>query len=274
MAWKSNGNAEKKREKKPAKKPARKAARKPARKAPVRERASRAKYDGPSVSVVIPVYNEKDTAAGLLTAVEATGIPEEIIVVDDCSTDGTREILEGYVGRKPYRVVFKESNGGKGSALRRGFEQATGDIIIIQDADLEYNPAEYGSLLQPIIDGKADVVYGSRLTGAGAHRVLYFWHALGNRMLTALSNMTTDLNLTDMETCYKAFRRELLSKVELRSNRFGIEPELTAKFARAKARVYEVPISYDGRTYAEGKKIGWLDGLAAIWWILRFAVAD
>ena len=260
--------------KKPAKKPAKRPAKKPAKKPAAKGRQRPEGYDGPSVSVVVPVYNERETVEQVLAAVKATGIPSEIVVVDDGSTDGTREILENYVGRAPYRVLFQEENRGKGAALRRGFAQATMDVVIIQDADLEYDPKEYAGLLKPIIDGRADVVYGSRLIGAGPHRVLYFWHSVGNRLITTLSNMLTDLNLTDVETCYKVFRRELLEKMELSSDRFGIEPELTAKFARAKARVYEVPIAYNGRTYAEGKKISWVDGLAAIWWIVRYAVAD
>jgi glycosyltransferase involved in cell wall biosynthesis len=193
------------------------------------------------------------------------------VVVDDGSTDGTRDLLQELAtrGRPPFRLFFQEVNRGKGAAIRRGFEEASGDILLVQDADLEYNPRDYPQLLQPILDDEADVVYGSRFLG-GPHRVLFFWHSVGNRFLTTLSNMFTDLNLSDMETGYKAFRREVLQGVVLRSNRFGIEPELTAKVARRGARIFEVPISYWGRTYAEGKKIGWKDGFAAIWSILRY----
>lgn len=194
-----------------------------------------------------------------------------MVVVDDGSKDGTRELLQDFAAKTelPLRYFEQPVNQGKGAALRRGFAEAKGDVLLVQDADLEYDPREYPVLLAPILDGEADVVYGSRFLG-GPHRVLFFWHYLGNRFLTTLSNMLTDLNLSDMETCYKAFRRELLEGVTLRSNRFGIEPELTARFARSRARIYEVPISYRGRTYAEGKKIGWKDGFSAIWAILKF----
>ncbi|NIQ02439.1 MAG: glycosyltransferase [Nitrospinaceae bacterium] len=221
------------------------------------------------LSIVIPVYNEKNTLDALLSRVEAVDYDKEIILVDDFSTDGTRAMVEEYRDRNGYRVALHPKNRGKGAALRTGFAEATGDIIIIQDADLEYDPREYGNLLEPILDGRADVVYGSRFLG-GPHRVLFFWHYLGNMALTTLSNMMTNLNLTDMETCYKVFTREVLDSLTLKCNRFGFEPEFTAKVSRKKFRIYEVPISYSGRDYAEGKKIGWKDGVAAIWFILRF----
>ena len=222
------------------------------------------------LSVVIPAYNEKDTVLELLRRVDAVplSLEKEIIVVDDFSTDGTREVLGG-LGRPDIKVLFHAKNMGKGSALRTGFSEATGDIVLIQDADLEYDPAEYPGLLAPILDGRADVVYGSRFLG-GPHRVLFFWHSVGNRFLTALSNMVTNLNLTDMETCYKVFRGDILRKLDLKSRRFGFEPEVTIKIAKLKCRIYEVPISYAGRNYSEGKKIGWKDGLAALWHILRY----
>ncbi|MEE8260146.1 MAG: glycosyltransferase family 2 protein [Nitrospinaceae bacterium] len=221
------------------------------------------------LSIVIPVYNEKNTLSTLLTRVEAVDYDKEIVLVDDCSTDGTREIVESYKNKKEYTVAIHPHNQGKGAALRTGFAQASGDIIIIQDADLEYDPKDYGKLLEPILDGRADVVYGSRFLG-GPHRVLFFWHYLGNMALTLLSNLTTNLNLTDMETCYKVFTRQVLDSIDLKCNRFGFEPEFTSKVAKQKFRIYEVPISYSGRDYAEGKKIGWKDGVAAIWFIIRF----
>ena len=221
------------------------------------------------LSIVIPVYNEKNTLNTLLTRVEAVDYEKEIVLVDDCSTDGTREIVESYKNKKEYTVVMHQYNRGKGAALRTGFAEASGDIIIIQDADLEYDPKDYGKLLEPILDGRADVVYGSRFLG-GPHRVLFFWHYLGNMALTLLSNIMTNLNLTDMETCYKVFSRQVLDSIELKCNRFGFEPEFTSKVAKQKFRIYEVPISYSGRDYAEGKKIGWKDGVAAIWFIIRF----
>ena len=227
------------------------------------------------LSVVIPAYNERSTVHALLKRVAAAPVPEtmeiEMVVVDDGSVDGTREFLEELEQDQnpPFRLVLHPENRGKGAALRTGFEHATGDIILVQDADLEYNPRDYPQLLQPILDDEADVVYGSRFLG-GPHRVLFFWHYMGNLFLTMLSNMFTDLNLSDMETCYKVFRAEVIQGMKLYSNRFGIEPEMTAKVAKAKVRIYEVPISYHGRTYAEGKKIGWRDGFAAIWAILRY----
>lgn len=221
------------------------------------------------LSIVIPVYNEKDTLHTLLARVEAVDYEKEIVLVDDFSTDGTRDIVESYKDKKGYTVRLHPHNRGKGAALRTGFAEASGDIIIIQDADLEYDPKDYGKLLEPILDGRADVVYGSRFLG-GPHRVLFFWHYLGNMALTLLSNMMTNINLTDMETCYKAFTRKVLDSLHLECDRFGFEPEFTSKVARNKFRIYEVPISYSGRDYSEGKKIGWKDGVAAIWFILRF----
>ncbi len=227
------------------------------------------------LSIVIPAYNERHTVKELIQRVlEAplpAGLTREVIVVDDGSRDGTREYLRTLVadGELAFRLIEHPENRGKGAALRTGFAHTTGDIVLVQDADLEYNPRDYPVLLQPIVDDEADVVYGSRFLG-GPHRVLFFWHYLGNLVLTTFSNMLTDLNLSDMETCYKVFRGDLLRGMQLRSNRFGIEPELTAKVARARVRIYEVPISYHGRTYAEGKKIGWRDGISAIWAILRY----
>jgi glycosyltransferase involved in cell wall biosynthesis len=225
----------------------------------------------PEISVVIPCYNEASTIETLLDAVRASEIPDkEILVVDDGSTDGTRDKLRTLEGQPGLRVIFHEKNRGKGAALRTGFQAATGHVVIVQDADLEYDPKEYPKLLAPIRAGKADVVYGSRFAGGESHRVLYFWHYAANKLLTLFSNMFTNLNLTDMETCYKAFRREVIQKIDLREERFGFEPEVTAKVARMGCRIYEVGISYSGRTYAEGKKIGWRDGLRAIWCIVRY----
>lgn len=227
------------------------------------------------LSVVIPCYNERQTVQKLLRRVQEAPIPDglelEILVVDDGSEDGTREHLRelAAAGELRFRLIEQPRNQGKGAALRAGFERSTGDIVLVQDADLEYDPQDYPVLLQPILDDQADVVYGSRFLG-GPHRVLFYWHFLGNQFLTMMSNMFTNLNLSDMETCYKVFRGDLLRGMTLRSNRFGIEPELTAKVAKAKARIYEVPIAYHGRTYAEGKKIGWKDGVSAIWAILRY----
>jgi len=225
------------------------------------------------VSIVIPVYNEKATIAEILRRVQAVKLKtaREIIIVDDCSQDGTREILQGLAKQPGLKVIFHEKNRGKGAALRTGFSQAGGDIVLVQDADLEYDPREYPQLLEPILDGRADVVYGSRFL-SGPHRVFFFWHYVGNKLLTTFSNMISNLNLTDMETCYKVIRRDVLEKIELRSERFGFEPEITIKLAKLRCRIYEVPVSYAGRDYNEGKKIGWKDGLAAVYHILRFGL--
>jgi glycosyltransferase involved in cell wall biosynthesis len=230
-----------------------------------------------TLSIVIPVYNERQTIETLTAKVAAAPCPvaeRQIVLVDDCSTDGTRDVLRELATRNPsWTVCFHEKNRGKGAALRTGFAAATGDILLIQDADLEYDPSDYPALLKPILDGHADVVFGSRFIGGGAHRVVYFWHSVGNRLLTLLSNMFTDLNLTDMEVCYKVFRREILQGLRLREDRFGFEPEFTARVARGKRwRIYEVPVSYYGRTYAEGKKIGWRDGLRALWCVIRYSL--
>lgn len=226
-----------------------------------------------TLSVVIPAFNEKDTISSIIDAVLATPFRKEIIVVDDGSMDGTRDVVKN-IKHHEIKIVFHEKNSGKGKSIQTGFNNATGDIILIQDADLEYDPAEYASLLQPILSGKADVVYGSRFSGHGAHRVLYFWHYIGNRFLTLLSNLFTDLNLTDMECCYKVFTRKALDGIRINEHRFGFEPEITAKIAKKKLRIYEVPISYYGRTYEEGKKIGWKDGLWALWCILRYNLSE
>ena len=220
------------------------------------------------ISVVIPVYNEKSTIAELITRVKNVPLEKEIIIIDDYSNDGTRDVLKA-LSDSSVKILFHEKNQGKGAALRTGFSQVQGDVVIIQDADLEYNPDEYPHLIAPIRDGHADAVFGSRFLG-GPHRVHLFWHYVGNTLLTTLSNMFTNINLTDMETCYKAFKASLLKQFTIESERFGIEPELTAKFARLKCRIYEVPISYSGRDYTEGKKIGWKDGLAAIYWIIYY----
>ena len=226
------------------------------------------------LSVVIPVYNEVRTIATILERIEEVNLsfPKEIIIVDDFSTDGTREILQELSnnGEKNLKIVYHDKNQGKGAALRSGFVLASGEIVIIQDADLEYDPQEYLKLIKPILDGKADVVYGSRFSGGGPHRVLYFWHYVGNTFLTLLSNMCTNLNLTDMETCYKAFRKEVLEKIDIREKRFGFEPEITAKVAKLRCRIYEVGISYSGRSYSEGKKINWRDGVVALWCIVKY----
>ena len=237
------------------------------------------------LSVVIPVYNERDTIHEILRQVRATPIAKQIILVDDCSKDGTTEILRKFQDTEPdLTIVFHEKNQGKGAALRTGFQHATGQIVIVQDADLEYDPSEYLRLIQPIVEGKADVVYGSRFIGE-THRVLNFWHSMGNNFLTLLSNMFTNLNLTDMEVCYKVFRREVIQGITLKSDRFGFEPEVTAKVARfpvpalegrpaRRCRVHEMPVSYNGRDYSEGKKIGVKDGFQALYCIIRYALAD
>ncbi len=222
------------------------------------------------LSVIIPAYNEIEFIDEILRKVRETPYEKEIIIVDDCSTDGTREYLKKLDGAG-IKTLFQEKNQGKGAALKAGMAAATGDIVLIQDADLEYDPREYPVLLQPILEGKADVVYGSRFLG-GPHRVLYFWHYLGNSAITLLSNMFTNLNLTDMETCYKVFRREALKGITIESKRFGVEPEITAKVAKGGWRIFEVPISYYGRTYEEGKKITWRDGIKALFTIIRFNV--
>jgi glycosyltransferase involved in cell wall biosynthesis len=225
------------------------------------------------LSVVIPCYNELKTLRLIVDAVRAAPYPDkEIILVDDCSVDGTRQLIDAEIRALVDIVVFHEVNRGKGAALRSGIQAATGDIVIIQDADLEYDPNEYPLVIEPIIHGKADVVFGSRFMGAAPHRVLYFWHRVGNGFLTLLSNMFTNLNLTDMETCYKAFRREIIQSIKIEEDRFGFEPEITAKVAKVRCRVYEVGISYYGRTYEEGKKIGWRDGVRAIYCIIKYNV--
>jgi glycosyltransferase involved in cell wall biosynthesis len=227
----------------------------------------------PLLSIVIPCFNEANTIRTLVERVRAAPGPErEIIIVDDGSRDGTRDLLRTQIAPLVSRIIFHEVNSGKGAALRSGFAAATCDLVIVQDADLEYDPQEYPKLLEPILKGKADVVYGSRFMGGEAHRVVYFWHMMGNKLLTLLSNMFTNLNLTDMETGFKAFRRETLRKIVLEEDRFGIEPEITAKIARLGVPIYEVGISYSGRTYAEGKKIGWRDGFRALWVIVKYNV--
>lgn len=223
------------------------------------------------LSVVIPCFNELGTIGRVIQAVKASPIKDlEIIVVDDCSTDGTRELLKSSLESQVDQVIYHPHNRGKGAALRTGFAAATGDIVIVQDADLEYDPQEYPLMIKPIIEDKADVVFGSRFVGSQPHRVVYFWHMVGNKFLTLLSNMFTNINLSDMETCYKAFRREVIQSIRIKENRFGFEPEITAKVAKMGCRIYEVGISYYGRTYKEGKKIGWRDGVRAIICILKY----
>ena len=231
------------------------------------------------LSIVIPVFNEKNTLAECVGRIMAVELPlqRELILIDDASTDGSDKLIEEIARTHdsvPVKVVIHRQNQGKGAALRSGFAQADGDVIIVQDADLEYNPADYPRLLKPILDGRADVVYGSRFVGSEEKHVLFYWHAVGNKVLTTLSNMCTNINLTDMETCYKVFRREVIERIQIKSNRFGVEPEITAKVARAGWRISEVGISYSGRTYAEGKKITWRDGIHALITIIRFRFCD
>ncbi|MBW1734198.1 MAG: glycosyltransferase family 2 protein [Deltaproteobacteria bacterium] len=225
------------------------------------------------LSIIIPCYNEKQHLSELISLVKGSPVQDkEIILVDDCSTDGTREMIRTRLADQVDKVIYHPENMGKGAAIRSGLNHVTGDMVIIQDADLEYDPMEYPKLMEPVLREKADVVYGSRFMGEGPHRVHLFWHYVGNRILTIFSNMFTNLNLTDMETCYKLFRTEVIRKIDLKQNRFGIEPELTAKIAREKCRIYEVGISYYGRSYQEGKKIGWKDGFKAIFVILRYGI--
>ncbi|HID75747.1 MAG TPA: glycosyltransferase family 2 protein [Planctomycetaceae bacterium] len=228
------------------------------------------------ISVVVPVYNEARTLREIVRRIRAVELPKQIILVDDGSTDGSREVLAEMEADADLLILYHDRNRGKGAALRTGFAHATGDVVIVQDADLEYDPAQYPLLIQPIVEGVADVVYGSRFVSEGPHRVLYFWHAVANRLLTTVSNMFTDLNLTDVETCYKVFRREVIQAIAptLRENRFGVEIEITAKVARRKYRVYELGITYFGRTYNEGKKIGFRDAVRALWSIFRYWIAD
>jgi glycosyltransferase involved in cell wall biosynthesis len=223
------------------------------------------------LSIIIPCYNERATIRAIVNAVRAAPIADqEIIIVDDCSNDGTREILRAEIAPLVSKILYHGVNQGKGAALRTGFAAATGDIVLVQDADLEYDPQEYPRLVRPILEGRADVVFGSRFAGGDAHRIVYFWHMIGNKFLTLLSNMCTNVNLTDMETCYKVFKREVIQKITIEENRFGFEPEITAKVVKLDVVLYEVGISYYGRTYQEGKKIGWRDGFRAIYAILKY----
>ena len=223
------------------------------------------------LSIIIPVYNELSTLEEIVNRVKNSPVDDkEIIIVDDFSTDGTRDLIEEKIRSQVDRVIYQDRNYGKGFALKAGFAAATGDIVMVQDADLEYDPDQYPMLIEPIVTDRADVVYGSRFQGGGPHRAVYFWHYVGNRALTLLSNMFTNINLTDMETCYKVFRREIIQSIDIKEPRFGFEPEITAKLARKRVRIYELGISYYGRTYDEGKKIGWRDGVHAIWCILKY----